>query len=335
MPDPLPSIGAIVPGVVVHGTGHFLAGRPSTGWKLLAMEGIGLGLAVIGAVTLAVTGANRDLSGPMATLAIAGGGLLHVSHLADFVGVTFREDGPGRPDVIAPSVMTEVGYRFLEDPQFRYHHFLVQGIDLRYSRLRLNPTGWFALDDRNARVRVLGAVRLFGPLPEGHGPVAEDGSFVDLEIAGLHHGYRSDGFRVVTAELGISGRLDLERIDPHLRGSFGELGTGFAAQLFDYDYGDLSLGDHIETMLLGRFAYGMYIGRPPAPHGELAFYYEHRHDDYVGGIPGIGIGIIGYFGLDATVMLTDSWGLSSDVALGSAFMGGLSLLYRNRGEGTP
>lgn len=331
VPDPIPSIAAVVPGVVVHGTGHFLAGRPTTGWRLLAMEGIGLGLAAIGGVTLAVTGANRAISAPAAATAIAGASLLHSSHLADFVGVTFR-DGPGEPDVTTPMVMTEIGYRYVEDPQFRYHHFLVQGIDLRASRLRFNPTAWFALDDTNARIRALGAVRLFGPLPKGERPVALDGSFLDLEIAGLHHGYRTDGFRVVTGELSIAGRLDLRHIDPYLRGSFTELSTGVGAQFFDYDGAPRSFGNHIESLLLGRFAYGMYLGRPRAPHGELSMYYEHRHDDYAGGTAGFSIGIIGHFGLAGRVMLTDEWGLASDLTVGSAFVGGLSFLYRKRDD---
>ena len=53
---------AIFPGVVVHGAGHFVAGNRRTGYRLLAMEGLGAGLTLGGFATLALTGASRHLS---------------------------------------------------------------------------------------------------------------------------------------------------------------------------------------------------------------------------------------------------------------------------------
>ena len=43
---------AIVPGLVLHGSGHFAAGERATGWRLLGMEGVGLGLTAVGLATL-------------------------------------------------------------------------------------------------------------------------------------------------------------------------------------------------------------------------------------------------------------------------------------------
>src|SRR5204863_8650382 len=69
---------ALFPGVLVHGTGHFVAGDRRTGYRLLAMEGLGLGLTLTGGATLAFTGASRHLSPPIFALPVAGLGLFLV-----------------------------------------------------------------------------------------------------------------------------------------------------------------------------------------------------------------------------------------------------------------
>ena len=69
-PEPGPvrravAIGAsVVPGVVVHGSGHWVAGRPRAARRLLLLEGIGLGAFLGGGLTLVLTGANRYVVGP-------------------------------------------------------------------------------------------------------------------------------------------------------------------------------------------------------------------------------------------------------------------------------
>src|SRR5689334_22760874 len=40
--------GSVVPGVLVHGSGSWLAGNSRTGWDLFALQGVGLGLFAAG-----------------------------------------------------------------------------------------------------------------------------------------------------------------------------------------------------------------------------------------------------------------------------------------------
>jgi hypothetical protein len=295
----------------------------------LLLEGIGLGAFFTGGATIVFTGANRYLVGPAALLAIGGFGLFATSWLADVYGVATPLDARGRPARFAPALETELGYRYVYDPQFAYRSFLVQGLDLRFGSVRILPRGWFALDHRNVRLRLLGAYRLYGPRP-APAPAARDGSFFDVEGAVTHHRFDPEGFSTLTGELAANGRLDFSRLDPDLSGMFGELGGGFALSAMDYEAPGLELGSDLEQLLLGRFAFGVYLGDAQRGGGEISAYYDHRHDDFAAGLKltGLGSGVVGHMGLLGRWFFDESIGIAADVQIGSAFIAGLSLLVR-------
>jgi len=326
-PSPLPIVAAVVPGVLVQGAGNFVAGRPTAALRVGLMQVVGGSLATSGAVTLAATGANRVLAGPAAVATITGGGLLAIGLLTDLTSVATPDGGTGSPDVRVPMATTEVGWRAISDPQFDYGNLLVESVDLRIGSFQLKPSGWFALDDRNARLRMLAAYRTFGASP---GRPGSDGSFLDLGAAVTHHGYFSDGFRTLTGEVFVNFRLDMARMHDAFEGSFGELGTGIALAATDFDGEQQELGDDLDSLLLGRFAFGLYLGDGTSPNGELSVFYDHRHDGYVGGAVGFGVGFVGHVGLGGTLFLTDELGLRSDIRQGAATVAGLSLLVRSR-----
>jgi hypothetical protein len=318
---------SIVPGVVAHGSGQLARGRPRTAARLLAAEGVGIFLAVGGTAALALTGASRYTVGPAAIIAITGAGLFGVSWLADVYGSAAPDGGTGRPPSTVATLESELGHRYVYDPQFRYRHFLVEALDLRVHAFRFRPSAWLSLDDANARYRLLGAYRFFGPRPDRAAP---DGSFLDLELAATEHRYDSDGFRSLTGEVFLGGRLDLRRFDRELAGSFAELGFGWGLQAFDYDVPGLALGTDTADLLLARFAFGMYVGDPDRVGGEARLFYDHRHDGFAAGmkLTGLGSGVPGHFGLDTRFFFSQSWGASAELMVGSAWVGGASILFR-------
>ncbi len=319
---------ALGPGALVHGAGHYAAGDPKTGKRLLVAEGVGLGMVVASGTGLALTGASRYFVAPLALTGIAGFAVFGASWLADAHGVATDRGGAGTPLDAVPVIESEVGHRYVYDPQFRYRQFLVEGFDLRLSKLRLSPSGWFALDDDNARLRLEAAWRLTGPTPQR--PTPGDASFIDVEAAGTHHRYDSDGFRRATAEVSVLGRYDLRRFDPALAGSFAELGAGFGLSQVSYRIDGMKLDSELEDLLLARFAFGFWLGDPTRRGSEVRLYYDHRHDDYAAGliVTGLGSGVAGHFGLDARTWLSERWGIRADAQVGAAWLAGLSLLYR-------
>lgn len=321
---------AIFPGVIVHGTGHWVRGEPQTARRLLYMEGAGIGLILLGGIPIVLSGASRRLVGPAAALVASGVGFFGISMLADLYGVAAPEGGTGQPQRWAPFIETRLGYRYVYDPQFSYRSFLFNGIDLRWQAFRLAPATWWALDDKNARVRLLGAYRLAGPRPDRR---ARDGSFADVEVGTTHHRFGSEHFRTTTVEAFVNGRLDMGRIGRTLRGSFAEMGVGWALQTFDYDLvrGDPDLD--VEDLLLARHGYGVYLGGPERAAGEVFAYYDHRHDDFAAGLklPGLGSGVAGHFGLAASAYFGE-FGLALELEAGSAYVVGLSFAMRRKRE---
>ena len=321
---------ALVPGLVVHGAGHLAVGETKTGLRLLALEGVGLGVLATGFVPIVLSGASRRLIGPAAALSAAGVGLFAISFLADIYGIVAPAGGTGAPFRETPVLQTALGYRYVYDPTFAYRHFMAQEIDYRTGAWRLHPTAWFALDDTNTRLRAHVAYRVTGPRPRAN-PLSRDGSFVDIEAALTRHAFTSNRFSTTTGELAVAGRLDMERIGPSLRGSFAEMSAGMAMQASSYAVRGTSAD--VGELLLLRFGFGMYIGFPGTPRGEMTFFYDHRHDDFAAGlkITGLGSGVAGHFGADARLFFTQQWGIAAEAAVGSSYLTGLSILFRHWG----
>jgi hypothetical protein len=107
------------------------------------------------------------------------------------------------------------------------------------------------------------------------------------------------------------------------------VGLGLALQGYSY-FGPVG-EDALHEQLLFTFGYGVYLGRSGPLRGEVLLYYDHRKDDYAGGLKA-GAGVPGHFGLRGRVLLSERWGVSADVQAGSAYVARLSAVYTLGGE---
>ena len=319
---------AVVPGLVVHGTGHLVLGEPETGTNLLIMEGIGLGLFLAGGTTIVLTGASRYFVAPAAAATMAGFGLFSTSYLADIYGTTSRDGGAVAARLRSPARWeTELGYRRIYDPQFAYRDFLVQRVSRQIGPLRLSPSGWFSARGDTARYRVEGQYRLTGPVGVAS---PRDMTFLDVTLAFVHQRHRPEHFSKSLVEASLDGRYDLARLGPTLRGAFMELGAGYALGRTDYDLTGLSVPHDLEHLLLGRIGFGVTLRGQSKPGSELLLFYDHRHDDYAAGllVRGLGSGVVGHFGLALRWFFSEAFGVAADAQVGSAYLGGASLIFR-------
>jgi len=331
-PGWLPAAGALVPGLLVHGSGHMIGGDVDGGLKLLALEGVGLGLMGAGLAPIATLGASRKVIGPAYALTLTGLGLFAISGAADLYGSLFSGHPLGAPEREHPWLSVRAGYTWVHDPRFTTGHLASLEATTWLWGLRLTPRALFALDADQQHLRLDAAWRILGPAGPTCGPAA-DGSFLELSFAADYQRHAEDGFAVLGLEGFALGRLDMDRLLPSLRGSFAELGLGWGIQLFDYRALPSGLGQDAVPQLLMRFAYGLYLGTPGRRWGEVAFYYDHRHDDLAGGLSlgFAGDGVGGYFGLGGHLWLSPDWGLAADLRAGSAWVASVAVLWRMGG----
>ncbi|HYQ40916.1 MAG TPA: hypothetical protein VER11_03085 [Polyangiaceae bacterium] len=322
---------AVVPGIVLHGSGHYALGHKKTALALLIGEGLGLVLTVSGYGTLRASGNSRYLAGPAVAATVFGAGLLLASFGADLYG-TLATDGDAVDRVPrAPARFeSELGYRYVADPHFSYAHFVVESLTLRQGHFRLTPSAWFATNSENVRYRVEAAYRLVGLEP---GELGKRDDHVDLVFGGLHQRYVPERFQRSGIELLLDTRFDLSHLGDTLRGSFIDLGLGYGIAKVTYDIAGVAVPADTDDLLLLKVGLGVALRGRAAAGSEARLYYDHRHDDYAAGFltPGRISGVFGKFGADLRWFFTPRLGVLLDAQVGSAMVGGLSLLLR---EGT-
>lgn len=321
---------AIVPGLLIHGSGSYVLGREDTAVRLLILEGVGLALLAAGGSVIAATGAARDFVGPAAAVTMMGAGLFTSSALADMYSVLAPTGGLGVDPGWTPRLQAELGYRYVYDPQFDYRHFVVNRLHGRLANWRLSPSLWSSPGDANQRFRVELAYRFFGPLP---GSARTDGNFLEAEVAMTNHRFPRDEFQLTTFESSLRARWDLATYDPFLAGAFLDFEVGAATQVHDFGHG--AHGSKSFTLLLGGFGFGMYLGDQRSEGGYVRAYYDHRHDDFAAGLllPGLISGTLGHLGLDALYYFTEHLGARAEAQVGSATVVGLSGVFRFGGRG--
>ncbi|MEI9937798.1 MAG: hypothetical protein WDO69_11315 [Pseudomonadota bacterium] len=319
---------ALVPGVALHGSGHFALGHEKTALALLISEGVGLVLLIAGVGTQLASGNSRNLAGPAVTATVLGSGLLLASFGADLYG-TLNTDGDA-VDLIPrapPQLESELGYRYVADPHFSYGHFVVESLTLREGYFRLTPSAWFATNASNVRYRVEGAYRLVGLEP---GELGKLDDHVDVVLGGMHQRYLPERFQRSGLDFSLDTRFDLSHLGNTLRGSFIDLALGYGLAKVTYDLPGLRIPADTDDLLLIGVGLGVALRGPAAAGSEARVYYDHRHDDYAAGLLTSGriSGVFGKFGADLRWFFSPRLGLLVDAQVGSALVGGCSLLLR-------
>ncbi len=305
---------SIVPGILVRGTGSYIARDPRTGRRLLFTSGIAAGTLVVGAVGSGGTGGNPKLIVPFVPMVVAGAGVLVQTWLADI----YRAAGAdtGSPRAHTPWSF-ELGSTYTHDA-YRNRALLRGAVRFGYHRFEVGAGGYLHAggDTRAADVDV--NVRILGADPTGG--VIADGSWLGVRATGRFRSDDDDRVRVLTAEIELIGRLDLERIESTLHGSFAELSTGVGVDRAAFT------GAH-ETggLLLGRFAWGMYLRE----RGEAKLFYDHRRDSLAGGIAASrAAGFVGSVGAEAQLRVVGRWAVRGELEVGSAWVATLALRFQ-------
>jgi hypothetical protein len=311
---------ALVPGALVHGAGHWVAGERQTARRLLVWQALALGAALAGGLPIGISGGAKETM-PGVALLVPGGGAFLVGWLADVYGVSGGARIGGRPErAPAPGELT-VGWGYVHDAHFPGHLATAAG-EAWLARARITGAGWWGEGTWQARAGA--GLRLFGGTP---GRPRDDGSRLDLVTGWSKERHRTAGFEVSTLELAAEGRYDLGRIGGTLAGSFASAALGLAGQRVRYHSPEEARDP--TSLLIGRIGFGLYLGDGARRRAEAEVYYDHRRDGLVGGLllPIGSNGFLGHVGA-AAVAYRGDWGLAADLELGTAWVAGLGVRRR-------
>jgi hypothetical protein len=308
---------AIFPGVLVHGAGSWVLGRNRAAKWLAVTGAIGVAGMVVGGVPIGLSGSSPYTIREGVPLVVSGTGLFLSSWLADVWVAAGGAELPATP-LALPPWLVEVATTWQHDA-YRERALLGGAGHLELGRLGLDAGGY--VDARNAsRSGEVGARwRLLGPAATGR--AVADGSRVVVRAAARLDRDDDDQVTLVTAEVELSGRLDLDRLDPEIRGNFVELLVGGGLTRTGYPEGRHDAA----ALLLAGFAWGVYLGN----RGEAELFYDHRRDGLAGGLDAShAAGFVGSFGGSTELRVTGPWAVRGQLQIGNAWVTTLGIRYR-------
>ena len=307
--SPLAAGAAVLPGLLLHGSGHFVLGEPEAARNLLATQGIGVASFVAGFALLAGTGAANQLAPLYVIPTIGGLGAISVSWLGDLAGSIHGSEGwPAsgwRPEA---GLSLSAGYDGLFASKLDFQHGMSLRLDWRGERLRLSPWGsWHPQGSSHAAAGVLLALQLARPRPETV-------TALDLILGVAHQRFPGDDFHVTTGEVYLEGRADLGFLARSLRNAWALARVGWGIDAYGYEGADALISDGLPLLVID-----IGMGLQPFERAGFELVYRHRKNELPGGMM-LSSGLAGFIGmlqLDGRIALADGWALLPSVRLGT------------------
>lgn len=295
---------AIVPGAVLHGSGHYVLGDRATARRLLIMEVVGAALLGGGGALMGWSGTDENLALAYVPMAVAGAAIMTGSFLADLLGVSIHAD-PDAVRAIEPDGLGAVslGYRLSHVPN------LDAGQNVRAgAALRLGPVAF----DYVGEPATTGGYSAHAAALEVRGVTSVLGGQLGLGVDGARRQMASDGVTQYAVAAWAESRWSLARVAARVPGGYARLQLGLGLELVDYEGVPGGTNDAV-PFVAGRAAFGLRAG----PVG-LEADYDHRKDRlpggaYLGRLPGF----LGSFGVGARWHLTRGWALAGEARYGT------------------
>ncbi len=309
---------ALVPGLVLHGAGSWIAERPRATKRLMAVQAVGIGMLVAGGAPILATYGSPQVTFPGVPIAVTGFGLFAGSWLADIWSAAGADARAGLPRAERPWSF-DAGGAWVHDPYHGHRGFVELGGGMWWSRLEVAPRARLELDASSieggvdARWRFLGA--------PANGVLLERGHRLELRLGAFGRRDGNDDIGELWQEAAFGGRSDLSALDGALAGLFfeGEVGLGLDETRYPTAVWDVG------AMLLVRNAIGVYLGRGA---GELTFSYDQRRDQLVGGLfAGRAAGFLGHIGAELELRVGRGLALRLGAELGAVFLTTVGLRY--------
>ncbi len=307
----------VFPGVLLHGSGAFVMGDTETATALAIGGGAGVGLGAVSAAAIWFSGASAQILVPAIGASVFAMGLFATTLLADLYAVTAPEGGFGSAPDSLDWLNLRTGVTTVSNPVFGLQNYGQFGAQLNLDDWRVDAVALVSGEGQH-QVETEATWRFLG---RARDELNGDGSFLGLRLGHLNdatvEGTAANVFRFEAVS-----RVDGKRVGRLLDGSFFEFSLGYGLGWDTYVDEEVR---EFNSLLLGRFAYGLYLG----DGGELALFYDHDHESFAGGLKldGVASGLFGHVGLSARIPVYDAVDLYGEFAVGSAAVGTLGVSY--------
>jgi hypothetical protein len=307
------AVGAsVVPGILVHGAGHFVLGERKAAYRLFAIEGVGLAGIVGGMGVLASVGGSEKLAPLYVPLVVGGLGLFGASFLGDAAGAAHGARPWPEPRLV-DGLTLRTGYVGLFDSKHTFGHMGALSGEWRDGRLVLEGGATLHPRGNYRQYRGLAGWRVWAPAGERVTRLTLFG-----EVA--RQAFPGEGFSITTGRAFGELRQNLGAFVPTLQNTWllGRLGWGIDS----LDYTGAAAADALQ-FLVAETGYGLMA----TEHVEVELVYRQRKGELPGGLI-LSDGLAGFAGileLRGRVIGGGRWALAPGVKLGTGVMPWLSV----------
>jgi hypothetical protein len=314
--SPLAIAASLVPGVLLHGSGHFALGEHATARRLLISQGVGLGALAVGMGLMGAVGGSEKLAPLYVVPAVGGATVFLGTWLVDAVGAASGGAGLAEPWAPSGRLYLAAGYAGLYDSRLDLPHNLSLSASWYGERWWSSASALVHPDGlRYAGIGNRLGYRLWRP----DDPVDELSAVLWIG----HQRFDGARFSVTTAELYADGRVNLGRLGPTLRNGWFRFRLGAGLDAYGYDSVD---GRDLLPVLVVGAGFGFQV------HRSVGFelIYMQKKNELPGGIVGSGgpDGFLGMVELSGRVRLHEGWSLLPGLRIGAGLMPSLAVEAR-------
>jgi hypothetical protein len=259
---------SIVPGIILHGSGHYLSGRKEEGIKIMQAQGLAFGgllVSMFGIIYTASSGIATPVLFPMAYFS---GSLFALTWLFDVAGVSglSRVLTGSRP--ILKQSYVDVNLVYQEDHQSPYHRFL-------------NFTAQYASD--NYVLSFLSDQEAYGGYQEYHlkgGYNLKSSENLDLYVmGGIRRQQSEEGFALTNVDMPLHVDLDLGMFVSTLKDVYFENWISYGYQWFHFN----GKTDFIDDLSVGQMNFGQKLRFYFSDHLQTGTGYHRESNQLIGG----------------------------------------------------
>lgn len=258
-------VGSIIPGVLLHGSGHYLMGEKETGKKILKIEGYSFLTGVSSLVALGLLGNADETSGVLIPISMLSFGTFAATWLFDVIGTTGLSNQLSVGQHPYKQSFVNFSYSQQDNNQSPYYTF--------YSgRLQYGNNQFFA--QVNTEVEESLDYREFA-FKGGYNIMQKDYTNLYV-IPESKYRYSTEGFSIAQFDLQLEMDINLAKLSNTLKNVYFVNTIGYGNSQFNFEGSGFDYSNNMMIISQGiRFSVNKVL--------DVSTKYIRREDGFIGG----------------------------------------------------